>query len=120
MCKDGKGGRCRTNGVRYEVRFTRCNCVYIGETSRNLYTRGKEHLNKKMEETHFMKEHMDKCHEGMDSRFTGRVTHCNKDCLSRQVREGVMIRRCTRELMNTKSEWFQPSVFRVMSEVVRE
>ena len=120
----GKGGKCHKNNVNYEVECQLCpegnKAVYIGETSRNLYTRGKEHLNKKAEETHFMKEHMDKCHEGMDSRFTGRVTHCNKDCLSRQVREGVMIRRCTRELMNTKSEWFQPPVFRVMSEIVRE
>ena len=44
----GKGGNCRRNNVNYEIECHLCpegnRQVYIGETSRNLYTRGKEHM----------------------------------------------------------------------------
>ena len=40
----GKGGRSRRTGVTYEVKCKRCGEKYIGETSRNAYTRGKEHM----------------------------------------------------------------------------
>ena len=66
-----------------------------------------------------MNKHMEESHIGEEKDFRARVTHTNKDSLSRQVREGVMIRRATRILMNTKSEWFQPPLFRVQSEIVR-
>ena len=64
--------------------------------------------------------HMERCHQGMESRFKGRVTHTNRDCIGRQVREGVLIRRSNKEMMNSKSEWFQPPIYRIRSEVVRE
>ena len=45
----GKGGDCRKNNVNYEMERRLCpegeSPVYIGETSRNLYTRAKEHVN---------------------------------------------------------------------------
>ena len=44
MCEEGDGGRCRTNGVTYEITCKSCNDVYVGETSRNAYTRGKWHM----------------------------------------------------------------------------
>ena len=102
--------------------------MYYGETSRNLYTRLVEHqkasrLERNSEESDdegFMKKHMRECHEGQEGNFRAKVTHTNKDSLSRQIREGVMIRRSQRRVLNTKSEWFQPPLFRVMSEMVRE
>ena len=45
VCKNGESGSGRTDGVTYEVKCKRCDCVYIGETSRSAYTRGKEHTN---------------------------------------------------------------------------
>ena len=36
--------RCRNNGVTYEVKYKECGYLYIGETGRNAYTRGLEHL----------------------------------------------------------------------------
>ena len=71
-------------------------------------------------ETSFVQKHNEMCHKGMDMDFRARVTKQNTDSLSRQVREGVYIRRETRTVLNSKSEWFQPSLFRVRSEIVRE
>ena len=54
VCGDGEGGRCRREGVTYEVRCKGCEGRYIGETSRNAFTRGLEHksgLVKKDEES---------------------------------------------------------------------
>ena len=94
--------------------------VYIGETARNLYTRMKEHIQNKTESS-FMRRHVSEMHQGEEVEFEDRVTKTNKDCLSRQVREGVHIQRYGSKynIMNTKSEWNQPSVYRIQSEIVR-
>ena len=63
---------------------------------------------------------MEMSHAGMASKFAARVTHGNKDSLSRQIREGVLIRRSVREMLNTKSEWFQPPIFRIKNDIIRE
>ena len=51
-----------------------------------------------------MKKHMEDKHAGLEEDFRAKVTHMNKDCLTRQVREGILIRRSSKELMNTKTE----------------
>ena len=84
--------------------------LYIGETARNLFTRSLEHMKNKDEEA-FIKEHTDECHKGQESNFTAKVTHTNRDCLTRQIREGVGINRSVRTLLNSKSEWFQPPLY---------
>ena len=127
----GKGGDCRKNNVNYEIECQVCpegkRPVYIGETSRNLYTRAKEHINTEYRKTEeedepssFIKRHMEQCHKGMTSSFRAKVTKMNKDSLSRQVREGVLIRRSKKETMNSKSEWYQPPVYQVRSEIVQQ
>ena len=65
-----------------------------------------------------MSKHLKEEHVGVDSDFRARVTHTNKDCLTRQVREGVLIRRSRKELMNTRTEWFQPPLYRIRNEIV--
>ena len=93
--------------------------TYIGESSRNLITRMDEHQGAIHREGSFMRKHMEEMHRGQEPRFRARVTHTNKDCLTRQVREGVIIRH-TKNALNTKSEWHLPALFRVNNEVVRE
>ena len=130
-CKEerGKGGECRRNNVNYEIECKLCpeemRPVYIGETARNLYTRAKEHMaGENREETEegssFARKHMEEHHPGLQSRFTAKVVRTNKDSFSRQIREGVYIRRCRKKMMNTKSEWFQPPLYQIRNEIVRQ
>ena len=117
----GEGGHCHRNNINYEIECRLCKnskpTVYIGETSRNLYTRGGEHLQKRKDEDSFMNRHMMEKHAGEADDFAAKVTHSNKDSLTRQIREGVLIRRSKKELMNTKAEWFQPPLYRIRSEI---
>ena len=71
-------------------------------------------------ESTFVRKHMEECHQGIEADFRGKVVRQNRDSFSRQVREGVLIRRSTREMMNSKSEWFQPPIYRIRSDIVRE
>ena len=97
--------------------------IYIGETSRNLYTRSREHLqkyrSKKGGQDSFIKKHQDEKHNGREAEFNARVTGIFADSLSRQVSEGVNIRRGGQSVLNSKSEWHQPALWRVQSELMR-
>ena len=124
-CKDGpgKGGKCHKGNVNYEIECRLCpkkeREVYVGETSRNLFTRSVEHMKNKDEES-FMNRHMREHHPGKEKDFIAKVVRTNRDSLTRQIYEGVQMRREERKLMNSKSEWFQPPLFKVQSEIIRE
>ena len=68
----GKGGPCMKSNVQYELECELCpdtdKCVYIGESSRNLYTRAKEHIGKynsrKTSHDSIIKKHQDEKHQG--------------------------------------------------------
>ena len=123
----GKGGQCHRTNVNYQIECKLCpedkKFIYIGETSRNLYTRMGEHSKdrERNEEGSFMTKHLEQYHngEGDGKDFSARVTHVNRDCLTRQIREGVLIKNRKINIMNTKSEWHQPALFEVQSEIVR-
>ena len=80
----------------------------------------KEHNRAKGEES-FMKRHLEEAHRGREGNFEVRVTKTNKHCLSRQIREGVQIslKSQKRPILNSKSEWHQPSLYSIKSEIVR-
>ena len=44
VCMSNGKGNCRRENVTYEIKCNKCQYIYIGETSRNGYTRGREHL----------------------------------------------------------------------------
>ena len=56
----------------------------------------------------------------MASSFAARVTQINRESLTRQVREGVLIRRTSKDIMNSKFEWFQPPTYEIWRKKVRE
>ena len=56
----------------------------------------------------------------MASSFAARVTQMKRESLTRQVREGVLIRRTSKDIMNSKFEWFQPPTYEIWREKVRE
>ena len=126
-CKNGRGdgGNCRGCGINYEIECELCpdgeKGVYIGESSRNLYTRSKEHLSRHRTGalTSFMVKHQASAHQGEDASYKARVTASTKDCLTRQVREAVLIRRSRVPVLNGKTEWHQPALYRVQSEIER-
>ena len=68
----------------------------------------------------FIKKHQDEKHFGLPADFGAKVTGQFQDCLTRQVSEGVSIRRSSDRVLNSKSEWHQPALWRVQSEIVRE
>ena len=67
-----------------------------------------------------MYRHQQDSHNGAEENFAASVKSSFKDCLTRQIAEGVHIRRCDGEVLNTKSEWHQPALWRVRSELSRE
>jgi hypothetical protein len=100
---DETGVKCRTEGVGYRGICKECKNLglaseYIGETGKNAYTRGKQHLaglKKKHPENAFYK-HWHNAHE----------TPCESE--SRQVDEMVRIINFRGTLLNSKSEWNAP------------
>ena len=98
--------------------------IYIGESSRNLYTRSKEHISKyesrKQNKDGFIKKHRVEVHNDRPAKFNSKNTEMFKDCLSHQISEGVEIRRSNKNVLNSKSEWHQPALWRVQSEIIRE
>ena len=120
----GDGGNCRSCGANYTIECGMCpagQSLYHGETSRNMYSRAKEHVNRynSRNKNSVMHKHQEKYHQGAEGIFTAKVTANSNDCLTRQVREAVMIRRCKVNVMNGKTEWHQPALFRIQNEIMR-
>jgi hypothetical protein len=121
----GEGGSCRGCGINYEVECQLCpegeRSLYIGETSRNLFTRSKEHLAMYRTGTSssFMLKHQDSAHHGEEGDYRAKVTASTRDCLTRQVKEAVIIRRSRVQILNGKTEWHQPALYRVQNEIER-
>ena len=122
----GTGGPCRKSNILYEIGCRQCpedqQAVYLGETACNLYNRGREHrqnYERKYAES-FMDRHKVEKHAGAEPDFAAKVKSSFSDCLSRQIAEGVHIRRCEKVVLNTKAEWHQPALWKVRSELIRE
>ena len=111
-CKPGRGegGNCEGGGANYEMECQLCpddnKSKYIGESSRNLYTRSKEHLANYRSglQTSFIIKHQNTMHQGEEAVFMAKVTTRTRDCLTRQVREAVLIRRSQVPVLNGKTE----------------
>ena len=124
-CKfgQGEGGNCTRSNIEYQFECQLCppgdQAVYIGETSRNLFTRALEHTAnyRNRKRNSFMNKHQTNKHNNEEANFKAKVTGSFKDCLTRQVSEGVSIRRCNVEVLNMKTEWHQPPLWRVQSEL---
>ena len=72
-----------------------CQAVYLGESARNLYTRGREHQSNydKRSEESFMNKHQKDSQNNVEGDYKAVVKRSYNDCLSRQIAEGVLIRR---------------------------
>ena len=106
VCTTGGQGPCGALGVTYEIVCKRCLKKYIGETARNAYTRGKEHLNdlERESERSVLMRHAEEDHEGMLPEYTMSVTGVfANDAMMRQISESVQITK--NGTINNKTEW---------------
>ena len=116
VCKsEGAGiGKCMKENVLYSIRCNECRerereSEYWGETGRDCYSRGGEHLSgfREQREDNPMWKHGAEIHEGQgdEDMFTMKMEMGFKKPLARQIRERVEIEMSTKQLMNSKAEW---------------
>ena len=121
VCSTGGKGPCRSTGVPYELVCQLCRQKYIGETSRSVYTRGKEHLRalEQREQSSVMWRHSCEKHDGSVPGFKMNVTGMfQSDAMLRQISESIQINKVQQDqLINTKSGW---SYFRIPKAVVTQ
>ena len=128
----GAGGkkRCHVNSVVYEYvcQYEGCDAKYTGETSKNLYTRNSEHSynysggarnSLDIKKKSFMHNHQISKHNGEPANFKSKVLRSYSDSLSRQAAEATVIRNMNCEILNSKSEFHQPSIVEVRREISR-
>jgi hypothetical protein len=129
-----KRQRCRARNIVYETMCMWCNPesrgverkegekagrkgVYIGESSRSIHERSKEHekdaegFSKK---SHIVKHWME-CHpeETQQPPFKFMIVKQYRDCMSRQIGEAIQIQRSEDELLNSKCEYLQNCITRI-------
>ena len=97
--------------MTYEIKCTGCNNVYVRETSRSAYTRGKEHsksLSNEEEPAISLRwKHCKEKHNSEIKKFQMNATVFNSnDAMLRQISEGIKINNVDEDsLINSKTEW---------------
>ena len=109
VCTSKGKGDCSRNNVVYEIKCNNCNSKYCGETARNAYTRGKEHMKllHEKEQNSPLWSHCLKEHNGHIQQFTMNIVRTfHRDSMMRQITEAIHIRKIPeRKSMNAKEEW---------------
>ena len=99
LCRNTEGdSKCFKRNVLYESQCLQCKkagkeTIYVGETSRTGYERGREHEEdgkKEKDESH-MWTHARDIHDGDKPKFSFRVAKTFQSALTRQVSESVRI-----------------------------
>ena len=92
LCRTGGKGQCDRQSITHEIKSTEGNDVYVGETSRSAYTRGKEHeksLSNKEEGSALWK-HCKEKHNNEVQTFQMNVTGVySNDAMLRQISDGA-------------------------------
>ena len=120
-CTTG-GGKCNKNGSGYTVTCETClragkDARYEGETGKNCYTRGKQHLDalRLEDEENALWKHCLVEHNGMKAEFSMKALGTFFSCLVRQINEAVRIEISPADcVMNSKAEWHQAPLVRVV------
>ena len=118
VCSGSNPGACRDSGVTYQINClgknsdtpeTDCGAMYIGETGKNGFTRGKKHAEdyRRKAEGSALWKHCASKHRGEDQNFEIKINDRSRnDPTKRQILEAVRIQSNPAEmLMNGKSEW---------------
>ena len=119
----GSRGDCNVEGVVYRGTCKLCatngkSAIYIGESGRSMYTRGKEHLivikNPNNHKNNAFAKHSIEHHNSTETQYKIDIIKSYKKPLERQVREGVEIIRMQADtVMNSKMDHIQPGIRRI-------
>ena len=110
VCREDGKGPCDRQSVTYNIKCAECNDIYIGETSRSAYTRGKEHMKllvkKRSGERSALWKQCKEKHNSEMQKFEMNVTGSySNDTMLRQISENVRIDQVPEgSLMNSKNE----------------
>ena len=118
VCKNGNKGDCRRENVTYKISCSECEKIYIGETSKNAFTRGQQHTqqlqNKDKQSVLNRHLQLDHLEETEMPQFKMTVIKSHRSALDRQITEAVKINRTQRnKLMNNKTEWGHNKIVRM-------
>ena len=118
MCRSGNIGKCRISFITYllECQEPSCPFFYFGETNRNGYSRGCEHLKDSLSkslttiEKSIIANHSWQKHEGKPIEIKMKMLKKYRcDPTGRQNAEAILIRNSNQDyLMNSKQEHRQP------------
>ena len=104
-----------------EPEVVKCGAEYLGETSKNMYSRHLWHQEKydKKSSDSFMANHMSEKHNGEPAEFKIVVMDKFKDAMSRQLSEALNIKNQAgkSEILNSKAEYNQPQIVRLRKSV---
>ena len=120
-CTSGGGGDCERSSSGYEIECLECPTAglvasYQGETGRNGFSRGLEHVAalEAKHETSPLWKHSEIHHGGKIVNFKMTCLRSFKSAFIRQTNEGVRIVCSKADIcMNSRTEWHQPSIIRV-------
>ena len=123
ICETGGRGSCSKDGINYDITCVGCEDegqakAYVGESSKNGFTRGKKHLQELDGKTtsSVMWRHCREYHGSDIQDFRMSVTgNYSNDAMLRQISEAVRINNIGQErLINNKTEWNFVTFPRVM------
>ena len=104
-----------------EPEVVKCGAEYLGETSKNMYSRHLWHQEKydKNSSESFMANHQNEKHNGEPAEFKIVVMDKFKDAMSRQLSEALNIKNQVgkSEILNSKAEYHQPQIVRLRKSV---
>ena len=106
-----KPTNCRRDGIIYHITCNECGAVYVGESSRNANSRGKEHLtdNETNKDCSVMRRHTQLRHanDTKTPEYTMTVKQIYGDrCFDRQLSENIQINKVpNRDRINSKIDW---------------
>ena len=129
VCLSGGKGNCMRENINYEIMCTRVGCQYIyyGESSRNSYCRGREHLKSliKRDTDSVLVQHINEHHSGDFSdnvccmfKMTVKETHQN--AIERLITEATKIDLSTKPTMNRKAGYRSNCVLRLRSSLTAD
>ena len=121
VCESGGKGDCKKENVTYEISCNKCKKVYIGETCKNAYTRGKQHKNQlqTQDKDSVLYRHNQQDHhqeETTTTTFKMNVLQSHRSALCRQITEAVKIDKTPNDkLINNKAEWGHNKVVKMQT-----